>query len=114
MGQAELKGASLVVTVGVRPAVDDQGLLRLDVTKVKVGALGLTPVARMVAKRMYTQRLAEGPAVVDDLRTQIAAALLNDQPFEPVLMVRNRKVRLKSLELQRGQVVLRFVPTPFR
>jgi hypothetical protein len=67
-----------------------------------------------VAKRMYAQRLAEGPAVVDDLRTQIAAALLNDQPFEPILMVRNRKVRLRSLELQRGQVVLRFVPAPFR
>jgi hypothetical protein len=110
MGRTRLKGASFVVTVGVRPSIDDQGLLRLDVASVKVGALGLTPVARMMASRMYSQRLVEGPVDTEDIRSQIAAALLNGQPFEPVLMVRNRRVRLKSVDLQKGQVVLRFVP----
>ncbi len=110
MGRAQLKGASCVVTVGITPRIDDQGLLRLDVASVKVGALGLTTLARMMGNRMYTQRLAEGPIDTEDIRSQIAAALLNGQAFEPVLMVRNRRVRLKSVELQEGQVVLRFVP----
>jgi hypothetical protein len=110
MGRAQLKGASFVVTVGVKPRIDDQGLLTLDVASVKVGALGLTTLARVMAHRMYSQRLAEGPVDTEDIRPQIAAALLNGQPLEPVLTVRNRKVRLKSVDLQRGQVVLRFVP----
>lgn len=96
--------------MGITPRIDDQGLLRLDVASVKVGALGLTTLARMMGNRMYTQRLAEGPIDTEDIRSQIAAALLNGQAFEPVLMVRNRRVRLKSVELQEGQVVLRFVP----
>jgi hypothetical protein len=112
MGRAQLKGASFVVTVGIKPRIDDQGLLRLDVAAVKVGALGLTMVARMMASRMYNQRMAEGPVDTEDVRSQIAAALLNGQPFEPVLTVRNRRVRLKSVDLQTGQLVLRFVPAP--
>jgi hypothetical protein len=112
MGEAELKGTSFVVTLGIEPRINDQGLLNLGVTKVTVGALGLTPVARMLARRMYAQRLADGPVDTEDLRAQIAASLLNDQPFDPVLQVRNRRIRLKSMELQKGQIVLRFVPAP--
>jgi len=110
MGTAELRGASFVVTLGVDPEIDDQERLALKVSVVKVGALSLTPLARMIAKRMYAQRLATTPVDVEDIRAQIAGALLNDAPFEPVFAVGDRRVRLESLRLQKGQVVLRFGP----
>jgi uncharacterized protein YpmS len=111
MGTASLKGASFVVTIGIEPKIDPQGLLALHVTQVKVGALSLTPLARMMAKRMYAQRLATVPVDTEDIRTRIAAALLDDKALKPVLLVRNRWVRLESLQLQKGQILLRFGPS---
>jgi hypothetical protein len=110
MGMVSLKGASFVVTIGIEPMIDDRGLLTLHVTTVKVGALNLTPVARLVAKRMYAQRLATVPVDTEDIRSQIAGALLDDKVFEPVFPVRDRQVRVESLKLQKGQIVLRFAP----
>ena len=114
MGTASLKGASFVVTIGIEPKIDPQGLLALHVTRVKVGALALTPLARMMAGRMYAQRLAAVPVDTEDIRTLIAGALLDDKAFEPVLLLRNRRVRLESLQLQKGQILLRFGPADGR
>ena len=110
MAIVSLKGASFVVTIGIEPKIDGQGLLRLHVITVKVGALNLTPVARLVAKRMYAQRLATVPVDTEDVRGRIAGALLDDKAFDPVFTVRNRQVRVESLKLQKGQIVLRFAP----
>jgi len=114
MGTAELKGASFVVTVGIEPKVNEQGLLALHVTQVKVGALNLTPLARMLARRMYAQRLATAPIDTEDIRTHIAGSLLDDKAFMPVLLVRDRRVRLEAVRLQKGQVVLGFAPVSGR
>lgn len=110
MGTAGLKGASFVVTLGVDPRIDELGRLALKASTVKVGALGLTPLARVIGKRMYAQRLATAPVDPRDIRTRIAGALLGDEPFDPVFAVGGRRVRLESLELQKGRVVLRFRP----
>jgi len=110
MGTAGLKGASFVVTLGVDPEIDDQGRLALDVSAVKIGALSLTPLARLIGKRMYTQRLAQAPVDTQDIRAQVAGALLGGEQFDPVFAVGGRRVRLDSLELQEGRVRLRFRP----
>ena len=110
MGMVLLKGASFVVTIGIEPKIDAQGLLALHVTTVKVGALNLTLLARPVAKRMYAQRLATVPVDTEDIRSQIAGALLDNKAFDPVFSVRDRQVRVKSLTPQKGQIVVRFAP----
>ncbi|MHC4546967.1 MAG: hypothetical protein ACYSYL_21040 [Planctomycetota bacterium] len=58
MGTANIKGAELVVTVVAKPSLDEKGLLHLRVKKVKIGAMNITPVARLMAKKMYAERLA--------------------------------------------------------
>ncbi len=116
MGTANMKGVDLVVTAVVEPRLDEAGLLNLRVAKVKIGAMNITPIARMIAKRMYAQRLATMPIDTEDLRTQIAASLLNDEPFEPVFDIadifenENKKLRIEKITIQEEKLILRLVP----
>jgi hypothetical protein len=116
MGTANIKGAELVVTVVARPSLDEQGLLHLRVEKVKIGAMNITPIARLMAKRMYTERLETVPVDTENLRAKIAASLLNDEPFEPVIDVRDifddvdKKVRIEQITITQKKLTARLVP----
>lgn len=110
MGTAHIKGVEFVVTIAVEPRVDEQGFLNLQVAKVKVGAMKITPLAKMMAKKMYAQRLATVPIDTEALTTKIAGALLSDEPFEPVLRVENRKVRVEKITITQEKLTLHLVP----
>ena len=111
MGTAYIKGVEVVVTIVLEPKVDEQGLLNLQVAKVKIGAMNITPLAKMVAKRMYAQRLAALPIDKDALQTKIAGSLLNDEPFEPVIKVEGKKVRVEKITIAEAKSILHLVPT---
>lgn len=110
MGTADIKGAEFVVTVVLEPSVDEQGLLDLQVAKVKIGAMNITPLAKIAAKKMYQNQLATMPVDRKDLRTKIAAALLNDEPFEPVFKTEDKKVRVERITITQGKLILHLVP----
>jgi len=112
MGTAAVKGVEFIVTIVIEPKLDEKGLLNLQVTKVKVGAMNITLLARMVAKKMYQQRLATTEVDTDDLGAQIAASLLSDEPFEPVFTVEDKKVRAEKITITQGKVTLSLVPAP--
>ena len=116
MGAVSAASREFVVTVVVRPLLDQEGLLNLNVTKVKVGAVNITPVARIIAKTMYQKRLKTKPIDKDDVRTKIAASVLNNEPFDPVFRVKDafekryRRVRLKKVAIRRKQLNLHLAP----
>lgn len=110
MGTANIKGAEFVVTIMLEPRVDQQGLLNLQMTKIKIGAMNITPLAKIVAKRMYRQRIATMPIDMEDLRTRIVASLLNDEPFEPVFRIEDKKVRVEKVTVTQGKLILHLVP----
>ena len=116
MGTASIKGAELVITVVAKPSLDEEGLLHLRVEKVKIGAMNITPLARLMAKRMYTDRLATVHVDTENLRARIAASLLIDEPFEPVFNIRDifddvdKKVRVEKITLAQKKLTLRLVP----
>ena len=110
MGTAHIKGMEFIVTIAVEPRVDEQGLLNLQVAKVKIGAMYITPIAKMMAKKMYAQRLATVPVDTEALTTKIAGALLSDEPFEPILRVENKKVRVEKITIAQEKSILRLVP----
>jgi len=110
MGTAIIKGAEFVVTIELEPKIDKKGFLNLQVAKVKIGAVNITPLARMIAKKMYQNHLETVPIDIEDLRTKIAAALLNDEPFEPVFMFDDKKVRLLGINVKPGKLILHLVP----
>lgn len=110
MGTANLKGAELVITIVIEPEVNEQGRLNLQVAKVKIGAMNITPLAKMIARKMYAERLAAVPVDTEDWRTKIAGALLNDEPFDPIFPAEDKNVRLERVTLRQGELVLRLVP----
>jgi hypothetical protein len=59
---------------------------------------------------MYRNRLANEPIDIEDLRTKIVAALLNDEPFVPVFKVEDKVVRLEKITVSQGKLILRFIP----
>jgi len=111
-----MKGVDLVITVVGEPRLNEEGLLNLHVAKVKIGAMNITPLARMIAKRMYAQRLATVPIDTEDLGAKIAGSLLNDEPFEPVFDIADifenekKKLRIEKITIQQEKLILRLVP----
>jgi len=105
-----------IVTIALKPALDERGLLNLNISKVKVGAMNITPLAAVVAKKMYTHRLTAAGVDKEDIRTKIAASIFNSEPFDPVFEVKdifdnhNRKIRIEKITLQDEKLILRMVP----
>jgi hypothetical protein len=112
MAAVNIKGVEFVVTIVAEPKIDDHGLLNLRVTKVKVGAMNITILARVMARRIYQQRLATTPLNAQDLRAKIAGSLLNDEPFEPVFKVEDKKVRVQRVTIKQEKLILRLAPVP--
>ncbi|MBN1805846.1 MAG: hypothetical protein JW837_11395 [Sedimentisphaerales bacterium] len=110
MGTADAKGVEFVVTIEIEPLIDEQGLLNLDVTKVKVGAMNVTPLAKMAAKKMYAQQIASVRVDTEALQTKIVASLLNDEPFDPVFEIDDKKLRIEKITIENEKLSARLVP----
>ncbi len=110
MGTADVKGAEFVVTIEIKPVVDAEGMLTFQLSKVKVGAMNVTPLAKMTAKKMYAQKVAELPIDTESFQTKIVESLLNGAPFEPVFKVDGRKLRVKSVAVQKERLIARLIP----
>lgn len=110
MGTANVKGVEFVVTIVLKPSIDECGLSNLLVAEVKIGAMNITPFAKMIARKMYVQRVATMPVDTRSFYARIAAALLNGEPFEPVFEVDHRKVRVERIVVENEKLTARLVP----
>ena len=91
--------------------------MNLNLTKVKIGAVNITPIARIIAKAAYRKRLETRPMDKDDIRAKIWPSLLYNKPFDPVFRVKDvyqkkRNVRLKKLTIEPQKLTLRLSPLP--
>ena len=107
---ANFKGMELIITIELEPKIDEQKLLNLHVAKVKVGAVNITPLARMMGKKMYTERLAVLSVDTEALQTKIVGALLNEEAFEPVFSIEDNKVRIEKITVYKEKLTARLVP----
>lgn len=117
MGAVTVAGREIVVTVVGKPKLDQKGLLNLNLTKVKIGAVNVTLIARIIAKAAYRKRLETKPMDKDDIRAKIWPSLLNNKPFDPVFRVKDayqekRNVRLKKITITKEELLLRLSPLP--
>ncbi len=110
MGTTAVEGAEFVLTLEFGPRLDEQGNLNLLVEKVKVGAMNVTPLAKMLARKMYRERLESAPVDREDLRTKIAGSLFNEEAFAPVLKVEDKWVRLQNFDIADGKLTAQFIP----
>lgn len=114
MGTAEVKGVEVVISIEIKPEIEENGLMNLRITKLKVGAVNITPLAKPMAKKMYAERLAAGNVDTEALRTKIAASLLNNEPFEMVFTVNGKKVRVENVDVGERELKARLVPVSAR
>ena len=110
MGTADVEKAKFVVTIELAPRMDDKGYLDLAVEKIKVGAMNVTPLAKMMGRKMYREQINTGAVDMENLGTKIVASLLNGEPFDPVVEAEDKWVRLKSLDIAPGRLTAQFVP----
>ncbi len=110
MGTADAKGVEFVVTIELEPTIDEEGLLNLQVAKVKVGAMNITPLAKIIAKKMYMQRMSGLEVDTKALQTQIVASLLTDEPFDPVFSIDDKKVRIEKITIENEKLLAHLVP----
>jgi hypothetical protein len=110
MGTADVKGVPFIITIELEPKVNENRLLNLQVTKVKVGAMNITPLAKMIAKKMYAQRFDTTLVDTEDWRTKIAASLLNEEPFDPIFDVEDKKVRVDKITVEDEKLILHLIP----
>ncbi|MFC1739690.1 hypothetical protein ACFL1G_11700 [Planctomycetota bacterium] len=104
-------GIELVLTISAEPAFNEDGLLSFNIDKVKIGAMNITPLAAIVAKKTYEQTR---PDVVrpDDISALIAGSIFENKPFEPIFRVRGRNVRLENIKIDSEELTVRFLPIP--
>jgi uncharacterized protein YpmS len=110
MGTADAKGVEFVVTIELEPNIDEDGLLNLKVTKVKVGAMNITPLAKIVAKKMYLQKISDLAVDKTALQTKIVASLLTDEPFDPLFIIDDKKVRIEKITIENEKLSAHLVP----
>ncbi len=110
MGTANVKGVDFVVSIEVKPGIDEQKLLNLRVSKVKIGAMNITPLAKAMAKKMYERQVNTMQVDRDSLQNKIVASLLNEEAFEPVIKVDGRKVSIREIAISDQQLLLHMVP----
>ncbi len=110
IGTARLKEVEFIITVAGRPVINENGLLNLHITKAKVGAVPVTIISKIVARRMYTKQLSEIEIDTDDWRVKILGSLLNDEPFEPIFDAEDKKVRIIKVDIGKGELRIGFEP----
>jgi hypothetical protein len=116
MGTAVLRSIQVVITVELNPSLGENGLLNIQVSKVKAGAVNITPFVKVIARKMYADKLAAVKVDPCDLGARIAASLFNDEPFDPVFKIggmlgsKERKVRIEKITLAPEKLTLHLVP----
>jgi hypothetical protein len=110
MASAYVSGMEFVATIETRPWIDETGRFNAKLESFKVGAVPVTIAAKAVAKKMYNEQAGGVPA--DSYQAQIASAILDDQPFDPLIDLGGKPVRINKIEV--GEQVLKLGITPLK
>ena len=109
MGTATIENVNFIVTMAGKPVIDESGLLNLNISAFKIGALNVTPLAKVIARKMYAQRLADVRVNAEDLNAKVLNSLFYDKPFESVFPIDDKKIKIAGITTEQGKLTIRFV-----
>ena len=111
MGTVDYVGFPIVITVIGMPALDENGLLSLNIRKVKAGAVNITPLAGFIARQVIAHQLRILPET--QWLRDLDGALADNKSFDPVFPIYNsdKQIRLTKAEITTGKLLLGFAPT---
>ena len=108
MAMVNMNSVEMVVTVEIAPRFEENGQLSLEVEKVKMGALGVTYIAKKLAKKMYNEQ--EQSIEPDNIASLALAAILADKPFDPVFAVEKERAKVDRVILEKEAARIHIVP----
>jgi len=109
MGTVDYAGFPIVVTVIADPALDSSGLLSLNLRKVKAGMINITPLAKLIAGKVFAHQINKHDTELW-LRS-LCDALLANKPFEPVFPTyENKDILLTGAKIEQQLLTLRLRP----
>jgi len=110
MTTAAAKLLEFVVTIEIRPAVNEAGMLNVPVESIKIGAVDVTPLAKLTARNIYhswtNRQQNAGP---DGVEIDLIESLLNNRPFEGVFESAGRKLRVKDVRVRDKKMAIDLV-----
>jgi hypothetical protein len=96
-----------VLTIVMNPALDEAGLLSINLEQVTAGVFDITHFAKELAEEI----IAAGIGKIDGtLADNITAAVLENKPFDPVFTAYDNKVRLTDIDISDGKAMLQLAP----
>jgi hypothetical protein len=84
--------------------------LNLRVSRVRIGLMNVTLLARVTAKKMYQQQMEYYVVAPDDWYSRVLASILNNEHFAPEFKIDNKKLRIDKVTLGPEELLLHVVP----
>jgi len=96
-----------VITIIVSPALDEAGLLSINLKQVNAGVFDITNFAKELAEEIITAGISKIDSTLAD---NIIAAVLENKPFDPVFPAYDNEVRLTGIDISDSKAVLQLTP----
>ena len=108
MANVNLKGFDTVVAVKICPQFDANGLLIMNVEKMQIGALGVTYIAKMMAKKMFDEQI--GSVEADNIASLALASAMTGRPFVPAFKADGKKAKIDNVILKNETLKIHITP----
>jgi hypothetical protein len=106
-GKTVYSGFNFIVTIVLKPYINNEGFLYFGASKVQVGESRIPFVAEAV-KRKILYRLADPSN--DSNTADFTGMLFNSGKMEPVFSLNKQKLRIKKVTIQDKQLIIQFQP----
>ncbi|MFH1370424.1 MAG: hypothetical protein ABII09_03960 [Planctomycetota bacterium] len=112
MATVRARPIDFFVTVELKPTIYERGLLNLHIDSIKLGAVSITPVARLISDKAYSNWLTTTGTEPNNLAAQVCRSLLRDEPFEPVFKTGGKQLRISKIDIETKGITAQLSPVP--
>jgi hypothetical protein len=112
MATVRARPIDFFVTIELNPTINERGLLNLHINNIKLGAVSITAVAKLIGDSVYSNWMTATGTEPNNVAAQICRSLLRDEPFEPVFEIRGKTLRLSRINVKAKSIVTQLSPVP--
>jgi uncharacterized protein YpmS len=110
MATLKTKPLDLFATIELKPAINQNGLMILHVKYISLGLINITKAAISSGNKAYSSWLLSTGNDPNYIAAQICRSLLNDEPFEPIFEIGDKKVRVSKIDIQNEILTIQLTP----
>jgi len=97
-------GVPIVATFVAEPKLESDGMLYLNIRKVKAGAVDITSFASRLASGIFSSQAEKFPD--EPFIAMLAAACLENEPIDPVFPAFKKEIRIISTDIQAEKMIM--------